>query len=178
MSAVDETEIWKPVVGFQGYEVSSLGRVRSLTRYVKGKVSPRINHGRVMKLASVGRYLAVSLSTESEKVTRSVHVLVAEAFIGPRPPGYHVCHNDGDSLNNRLSNLRYDTPANNCADMEQHGRRCRGERVPWSRLTETEVREMRRLHRSGFGVRELSDTFNVACGTARKAIKGLSWRHV
>lgn len=47
---------------------------------------------------------------------RSVHVLVAEAFLGPRPDGLMVCHNDNDPTNNVVANLRYDTQSSNVLD--------------------------------------------------------------
>ncbi len=67
------------------------------------------------------RYLDVSLrlGTNVRRHTK-VHHLVAEAFIGPRPPGMVVCHNNGDPLDNRVENLRYDTQANNITDMHDH----------------------------------------------------------
>nr|WP_232111245.1 HNH endonuclease signature motif containing protein [Nocardia wallacei] len=53
---------------------------------------------------------------------RTAHSLVAEAFIGPRPEGLQVCHNDGDPTNNMLANLRYDTPSENQTDIVRHGK--------------------------------------------------------
>ena len=49
-----------------------------------------------------------------------VHILVLEAFVGPRPTGMFACHIDGDASNNRLPNLRWDTPRNNNLDAVQH----------------------------------------------------------
>lgn len=53
---------------------------------------------------------------------RAMHTMVLEAFVGPRPVGLYGCHNDGDPANNRLTNLRWDTPASNTADKVMHGR--------------------------------------------------------
>ena len=66
-------------------------------------------------------YRYVALFYDDQKRRRPVHQLVAEAFIGPRPPGLHVCHNDGDPANNQPSNLRYDTPSENSYDTVRHG---------------------------------------------------------
>ena len=50
-------------------------------------------------------------------------LLVVLAFLGPPPfPGAHAAHFDGDKLNNRLSNLRWASPAENEADKRRHGR--------------------------------------------------------
>jgi hypothetical protein len=50
-----------------------------------------------------------------------VHQLVMEAFVGHRPIGMEVCHNDGNNGNNRWTNLRYDTRAANERDKKKHG---------------------------------------------------------
>lgn len=52
----------------------------------------------------------------------AVHVLVLEEFVGLCPPGMESCHGDGDTQNNWLTNLRWDTPTNNNADKIKHGR--------------------------------------------------------
>lgn len=44
------------------------------------------------------------------------------AFVGAEPDGMEVCHNDGDPMNNVLSNLRYDTHSSNMLDCVSHGR--------------------------------------------------------
>lgn len=49
------------------------------------------------------------------------HRMVAEAFLGPCPKGLEVCHGDGNPINNRVGNLRYDTHRNNMLDAIQHG---------------------------------------------------------
>jgi hypothetical protein len=124
---VDAThEEWRPVVGDEGsYEVSSHGRVRSLDRTI---VFPdgrkRLARGRILKpWAQVrGRYPAVGVGTkDGKKQKRLIHTLVLEAFIGPRPEGFACCHNDGDSENNHLSNLRWDSYSENNHDLVRHG---------------------------------------------------------
>jgi hypothetical protein len=119
------TELWKDVVGYEGsYEVSDFGRVRSLDRRVpcaNGKM--RSVRGRVLK-QTVGNhtYHVVSLCKANRKRVDCVHVMVAKHFIGPRPNGLHVCHDDGNKARNELSNLRYDTPAANVEDTVAQGR--------------------------------------------------------
>ena len=139
------TEIWKPVVGFEGlYEVSNLGRVRSLDRVLTSGSAkrgyPRKVRGVVLspQKHSAG-YLHVRLSGE----TRIVSWLVLEAFEGLRPKQHEVCHNNGDKLDNRLSNLRYDTHVLNCADRVKHGSQRFGEDVRTAKLSEDGVRAIR-----------------------------------
>lgn len=141
---------WKPVPGFEGrYEVSDGGQVRSLPRVVRFGVGSReipqkdiYQHARLTKYGVP--YMQVTLWANSVGTTFQIHVLVALAFIGPRPhPKDHACHSDGDSLNNHLSNIRWDTAKGNHADREKHGMTARGERSGTSKLTETSVLAIR-----------------------------------
>lgn len=118
------TEVWLPVKGYEGiYEVSSLGRVRSLTRRVDHRHYVTTRQGQMLKplLHQARGYLRVSLNRDGSAKVRDIHLLVAEAFLGDRPDGFHVCHNNGDSQDNRVSNLRYDTPSANNYDKRRHG---------------------------------------------------------
>lgn len=115
----DVSEEWRPVVGYEGfYEVSSLGRVRSLDRYF----GRRLYQGRVLKAITItGGYQSVNLCVNGEIRKGGVHLLVMAAFVGPKPHGMHTCHNNGDPGDNRLENLRYDTPSANGLDSVKHG---------------------------------------------------------
>lgn len=117
------SEQWRPVVGYEGYyEVSDLGRVRSLERVILRSTAPQTVHQRILKrrVAHDG-YLTASLWRGGHGWTVDVHTLVAAAFLGPRPDGLQVCHWDGDASNAALSNLRYDTPSANIYDRVRHG---------------------------------------------------------
>lgn len=122
-----EGETWKPAPDFEGYyEVSDMGRVRVLDRWVNaGRDGRRFNPGRIMKRGLVGSgYLAVGFVVSGQKkANRLVHSLVLETFVGPRPKGMVACHIDGDRYNNRLENLRWDTQKSNLEDAHALGRR-------------------------------------------------------
>jgi hypothetical protein len=119
-------EQWRAVVGYEGlYEVSDQGRVRSVDRVVAydGRHGPTKMHlrGRILK-PYPGRYHTVNLSAVGRRlIVRPVNTLVAEAFLGPRPNGMQCCHNNGDPGDNRLENLRWDTPSSNMQDTKLHG---------------------------------------------------------
>lgn len=117
-------ERWLPVVGYEGlYEVSDLGRVRLLDRMVSGwrglqhKLPGRLSRARSL---SRGVYRKVALTKNGVWALRPIHQLVLEAFVGPRPEGMVCCHNNGIGGDNRLANLRWDTPASNTADRVRH----------------------------------------------------------
>jgi hypothetical protein len=101
------TEAWLPVVGWEAwYEVSDLGRVRRIDY----RVNRPVNDRRVVTLLSPslnsGGYLSVILSAPGVKRrTRVVHLLVADAFLGPRAPGLEIDHVDMNRANPRLANL-------------------------------------------------------------------------
>lgn len=115
-------EEWRPVVGHEGsYEVSNLGRVRSLDRMIyfpDGR--KRRSYGRILKPWSSKKcgHLKISLGSKTRYL---VHVLVLESFIGPRPSGLVACHNNGIGSDNRIENLRWDTYRENNLDLTRHG---------------------------------------------------------
>jgi HNH endonuclease len=120
----EESERWLPVRGFPGYDVSDWGRVRSYwVRGCRPRIgdNPSILQGSVAVSRSGVPYIKVHLKQDDEFITFFVHVLVLEAFVSPRPVGMHGCHNDGYGANNRLDNLRWDTPTENHYDRFRNG---------------------------------------------------------
>lgn len=106
----------KPIPEFPGYCITSDGRIWS-------DLVHRGQAGRWMRPTPSGKgYLAANLRQAGRPVRRYVHHLVAEAFLGPRPPGLEVRHLNGDMLDNRLANLTYGTSAENKVDTVRHGR--------------------------------------------------------
>lgn len=119
------SETWKPIPGFEGhYDASNLGRIKSLARVVIR--SNGVSQTWPERILSPGRttsgHFAVSLRGANKKPKSiRVHQLVMWAHVGPTPPGMEVCHNNGVHTDNRLDNLRFDTHANNMADLRKHG---------------------------------------------------------
>lgn len=110
------TEEWRAITGWEGlYEVSNLGRVRSLDRTVKGRSGPTQYRGRILSPGTSTGYATVHLAETGvgRRVQRYVHDLVLEAFVGPKPPTLEVCHGPDGPLTNTLVNLRYDTRSAN-----------------------------------------------------------------
>lgn len=131
-------EQWKDIEGFKGsYQVSSEGRVRSLTRrcsrgyFVFGRVIKPI------KLQS--GHLYVNFRKDGTKHFYLIHRLVLAAFVGEPAAGSECCHNNGVPDDNRLFNLRWDTRKANCQDQIKHGVSTKGVRNPRSKLTEEQV---------------------------------------
>jgi len=122
-------EVWRPIPGYEGlYDVSDHGRLRSwLTRNPCGK--RREEEPVVLAQTQKGcEYNRVELRGNGKKNYCRVHMLVLAAFVGPRPEGHEGAHWNGDSRDNRLSNLRWATHAENEADKRRHGRTACGDR--------------------------------------------------
>jgi hypothetical protein len=122
---MEHIERWKPVVGFEGlYEVSDMGRVRSVARVVPHKTSGHLTIPERILIGSRRaqmKYPMVNLWAGNKQHAKYVHALVLEAFVGPRPQKHDVCHFDGSKDNNRLSNLRWGTRKENMQDAVRHG---------------------------------------------------------
>lgn len=106
-----ENEEWRKVVGFEGlYEVSNQGSVRSLDRMTNGPHGPRSIKGRILKPSthSTSGYKLVTLRNSGKDRSTSVHSLMAEAFLGPRPDRNSVvAYIDGNPENTSLDNLAW-----------------------------------------------------------------------
>jgi len=92
-------------------------------------------------------YGRIVLTMKGKQKTFLVHRLILLAFVGSCPDGMEGCHNDGNSGNCNLENLRWDTPKNNNADKIRHGTNnyARGENQGRAKLNELQVRIIRRL---------------------------------
>lgn len=108
-------EIWKDVPGYIGlYQVSNIGRVRSLPHTVRCYGGKRTSPGRIRKLVDYRGYKRVHLSRGAERHIPFVHRLVAEAFV-PNPDNLPIInHKDENPANNRASNLEWCTVQYNC----------------------------------------------------------------
>lgn len=118
------TEIWKPVVGYEGlYEVSDQGRVKTVARTVIRSNGRTHSIRERVRSASPNHkgYLKVTLTKDGSLRTRTVHTLVLEAFVGARPAGQECRHLNGNPADPRLENLTWGTPRENAADRIGHG---------------------------------------------------------
>lgn len=118
-------ERWRKVARFPGYSVSDHGQVRSDERVIH-RVNGTTYHVAELILKGFpqkrGGYMAVKLGTKQLKFsTVNIHTLVLEAFVGPMPEGLEACHDNGDCLDNHLTNLYWGTRSDNVRDAMRHG---------------------------------------------------------
>lgn len=111
-------EQWRPIPGWDGYEVSDLGSVRSRRRPAPRVLRPSVSPTGYLR---VGLYGDNASGYRYKPTTLTVHRLVMAAFVGPCPDGKEVRHLDGDPANNRLGNLAYGSRSENAHDSVAHG---------------------------------------------------------
>lgn len=133
-----KTEQWKDVVGFQGiYQVSDLGRVKSLSRITKiNEKRSRLTNDRILSSSKdTGGYIFVCLYENSKPKTRRVHLLVAASFLNHISNGTHdiiVDHKSNFKIDNRTLNLQLtSTRVNNSKDVKNKTSKYTG--VSWDK---------------------------------------------
>lgn len=166
----ETAEEWKVIPSFPDYEISSLGVVRRLTRAKRTWV------GRVLtNSTNHDGYLSVKLTKDKKEYGRLVHVLVAEAFIGPKPPGMEVNHKDSCRSNPNLTNLEYCTHSQNMQHSADSTGGTRGELSSRATCTEASVREIRSMHKNGMKISDISRAFGMNYGTVSSIIHRKTW---
>lgn len=103
-------ETWVQVKGFEGlYEVSSCGKVRSMPRFVNGKLGSKVGKKGVLLKFKIDKYgyPSVILCKEGKRFYKTVHRIVAEAFLANKADGVQVNHKDKVKTNNHVSNLEW-----------------------------------------------------------------------
>jgi len=170
-------EQWKDIPDYEGYyQVSNLGRVKSLARWVMRKGVAKTKT-RILKagLDKSDRPVVV-LCIDKERMTIRVCRLVLLSFVGPCPDGMEARHKDGNPKNNRLNNLCWDTPKNNQGDRFIHGTDTRGEGNGRSVLTWGLVKQIRERYLDGnVSQKQLSVEYGVSHSVINKIVNNKSW---
>lgn len=175
-----EKEVWKDIKGFEGvYQVSNLGRVRSLDRWVEHSYNGGWwKPGRIRKLAPTrGGYLFIPLSLNGVAYPKRVNRLVAEAFLDNYSEDMDIHHIDGDVTNNRADNLE-------CLTLEEHHDKHPSVTVIGTNGENTIITQLMKVKDYGFDVANVSRCCKVAeleDGHPRKkkyaTHKGYKWRY-
>ncbi len=163
-------EIWKPVIDFHDlYEVSSLGKVRSVKR-----------NGKIKKtFLDKGGYVRLTLWKDAVQFNKRVHRLVAESFI-PNPKSFgDVNHKDFVRNNNNVDNLEWCTDAHNVLHASIAGKYSPVKNPNMGvKLNAKDVLEIHRMNKSGKKSKEIADKFNIHQWTVRWIIRGKSWKEL
>lgn len=170
------SEVWKDIPGYESlYQVSDMGRVKSLSKEIWNGKSYFTSQEKLLKLSKGSNERLYVCLYKNKKMKRySTYHLVALTFIGERPKGYIVAHKDGDIYNNKLSNLRYDTRSQNEIDCYRYNsKKANG------KLSVEQVLEIRQLYKSGsYSYRQLGKIFNVSNVQIGRIINKISYSYI
>ena len=172
--------IWKNVVSNPNYEVSNIGEIRSKERYVKNSANTkRLVKTRIKKQFINNGYAYIQLYINDVRTVMAIHRLVAEAFINNPDNKPMVNHLNGNKLKNNVCNLEWCTCIENIHHANRNNLSAKGERVWLSKLTESEVIEIRGLYSHGDqSHHKLAKKFNVSHGNIYKILNRTTWKHV
>ncbi len=176
-------EIWKPVVGYEGfYQVSNTGKVKALRRsgvHVGRWGLMEMNFPeRIMKNGtSTNGYMYVKLKHPGENPEHKlIHRLVLEAHHGMPPnDGMHANHIDGDKSNNSLGNLEWCTPLENIRHCIDVLKKKRGEGAGGSKLKEHDIAAIRA---DGRMLKEIAKDYGVTLQAIHLVKARKNWAHV
>jgi hypothetical protein len=164
--------------GFPGYRVGDDGSVwTSKPPNGKGVAPPGWRELKQHRISATG-YMSVCLCNGPKWRYTTVHRLVLETFVGPRPKGFVCRHLNGIRADNRLENIRWGTYAENCADAARHGTLIHGTQSKKAKLTEVDIPVIRQLAQRGVSQRAIGEMFGVGQPTISRAVRGLNWRRV
>lgn len=154
-------EQWRPILSRPGFAASSRGRIKG-----------RSGHLLAQCLTNNG-YLYVNASP-----TTTVNRLVCEAFRGPPPtPQHQAAHRNGKRTDNRPANLRWLTRQENYRDQVRHGTDKRGARHHMAKLTNAQVRAIRKA-RGKLTQVVLAARYGVRDSAISRIQTGQRWSHL
>lgn len=151
-----DNEYWVPVKGFENsYEISSMGRVRKKPKIMKQ--SPN-GHG----------YKKLTLSSNGKTRCTSVHILMAESFLGERPKDLIVNHKNGIKADNNIENLEYTDQEYNMQHAVKHN-------LVRLKLSKSDILFIRSLHRKYTRIK-LAEMFNSSVASIGRVIRKESYK--
>lgn len=176
---IDCDEVWRPIPTYEGlYEISNLGRVRSLPREetTEGRHRVAVVRKRKGSLLSLrgGRYKTVVLYKNGRGRQFTVHRIVALVFLGHPPEDLsEVNHIDEDKHNNCVWNLEWSTRKENALHSSH---KQRGEKCSKAKLTEKQVLEIKDLLAEGILFQnEIAEMYNVSPHAVFRIKAGDNW---
>ena len=177
-----EIELWRPVVGYEGYDVSSLGRVRSwrMAGGQKGNKGIMRIYRRATPLILKQSVkdtdrLQVSLCANGRALSIQVHLIVGRTFLS-NPDGFsQLNHKTGNHRDNRVGNLEWTTRERDLDHALEFGLVPYGERISGAKLTRDKVRRIFSAYQSGVSTRKLAKEYGVSQTSIARICVGKTW---
>ena len=180
-------EVWKTIQGFENYEVSNLGNIKSLSRpRANGKNSSFLTKEKILKpqLDKDG-YCLINIVGNNKMKTLKIHRLVAIEFLENKEKKPQVNHKNGIKSDNRLENLEWCTQSENMKHSLNTGLKIplNGENCKVSKLTEEQVIEILTKKRDSnnkknWGAKELCLKYNLKPTCVSEIASGRNWKHI
>jgi hypothetical protein len=179
---MNNEEIWKDIEGYEGYyQVSNMGRVKSLAREVICNNGIRILKEKIRK-QHTNRHLGynyVMLSKDNKQINYRVHRLVADAFIPNPYKKPQVNHIDKVKTNNKVYNLEWCTQEENMKHSYIDELSPKGERSHYSKLKEKDILEIRHKYSfCDYTLERLSDEYKSSKSNISLIVNGVTWKHI
>lgn len=176
-------EEWLVIHGYPDYKISNYGRILSMSRTVPvmrkyGLTSKRLPDKVLLPRIVDCGYPIVTLYRDRVGKKHRCHVLVASHFIGERPKGMDVCHNNGDPSDPYLNNLRYGSRLDNINDAKMHGTIPLGEDKTNSVLYNKDVKEIKLMLVENIKTEVIATLYGVSVGAIKSIKSGKSWAHI
>lgn len=165
-------EVWLDVDGYENfYQVSNLGRVKSLERIINknGRCCSIVKCKILLQSIDEDGYLHVTLSRNSKVSRKIVHRLVGFHFIDNPENKPQINHKKGIKTDNRATELEWSTTQENIRHALNTGLR-------HTKITEDNVLEIRQMRLDGMSYKEIGEKFLVANSVIRRILIGESWR--
>jgi len=175
-------ENWEDIKGYEGcYQVSDLGRIKSLQRYVTSRYGgERIVRERIRKTVLIKEYISIDLSVGGKRKTHRVHRLVATAFIFNPLNKPQINHKNGIKIDNRWFNLEWATGKENQSHAFRLGlnKGQKGEEHSQCKFNDIEIIAMRSVNTKIFNTTRICKTYEISSGNLSAVLNRKTWTHI
>ena len=172
-------EEWRDIPGYEGrYQASTEGRIRGLDRVEqvadsRGFSYMRKRRGAVLRqcIGSNGySYVGLRETVNADNASYiPVHHLIGLTFLGERPKGTQICHQDGNKQNNSAKNLRYDSTTENHIDVYRNGKK-------YGKLSAEDARDVKDRLKAGEPIRSIANRYGVTYQAIHYIAKGVHFQ--
>lgn len=183
-----EGEIWKDIEGHEGYyQISNCGRAKGI--YREFECNNKYGSKSIRKVKPVilrqvfsrkNGYLVIGLSKNHKFSNKSIHTLVARAFIENPKNKPQVNHKRGDKTRNHYTLLEWSTAKENTAHAIESGLRkpqASGDKSGKNKITEAQVKELRNTYKPGDS-KLFAAKYNVSESNIFAILQRRRWKHV